>query len=137
MIQRIQTIHMFLSVVIGIVALVLGLGASESDIVAAAFNDGFGRYVYLALILLGVVIVAWSIFMYNNRRRQMRFVSLSTTLFALATIELAACYFLTESQASWAAVGPYLPLATIVLNLMAKSRIKYDEQLVAAADRIR
>lgn len=138
MIQRIQTIYMFLSAVAGVISFVLGITATDSDIVVNVFNDELklGQYVYLALLLLGTLVVCWSIFMYKNRLRQIRFVSLSTTLFALSYIELISCYFITASEASILNIGLFIPLLSIILNMLAISRIKFDERLVTSADRI-
>lgn len=138
MIQRIQTVYLILSILSGLTALVLNLIAGQGTIAVDAFNSmEYLRYAYLGLIVLGVAIASWSIFMYNNRMRQICFVDISTLSLVLGCILIVASYFINKCEASWAEVSIYLPVVSIIFNMLAKSRIKYDENLVRSADRLR
>ncbi|MBP5361237.1 MAG: DUF4293 domain-containing protein [Bacteroidaceae bacterium] len=139
MIQRIQTIHLLLSVIVGIVAFVLSLNAVPEEIVRASFSGQveWGRWAYLALIALGVLLAAWSIFLFKTRMRQLRLVNFSIVAYALTYVVVIGCYLLTKSEASWSNIAVNLPIVSIIFNLLACRRIRFDERLVRSADRLR
>ena len=61
MIQRIQTIHLLLSVVVGIIAQILNFKASPESVTVVAFAGVESvRYIYIALIGIGVLLALWS-----------------------------------------------------------------------------
>ena len=73
MIQRIQTIHLLLSVVVGIIAQILNFNASPESVTVVAFAGVESvRYIYIALIGIGVLLALWSIFLYKNRMFQLK-----------------------------------------------------------------
>ena len=76
MIQRIQTIHLLLSAIAGIVALVIGISSTTQWV----------KISWLCLVGLGVLFAAWSIFLYKNRMRQLSIVNLSTLCLALTGV---------------------------------------------------
>lgn len=137
MIQRIQTVYLLLSGISSIIALILGFTASPDSLVVSAFNGtDILRYAYLGLIIVGLAIAIWSIFMFNNRKRQMRFTDISSVALVLSCVVIAAAYLMNNCEASWASVPVCLTIVSVILNILAKSRIKYDERLVNDSDRL-
>ena len=137
MIQRIQTVYLLLSGISSIIALILGFTASPDSLVVSAFKGtDILRYAYLGLIIVGLAIAIWSIFMFNNRKRQMRFTDISSVALILSCVVIAAAYFMNNCEASWANVPVCLTIVSVILNILAKSRIKYDERLVNDSDRL-
>lgn len=126
MIQRIQTIHLLLSVIVGIVALVIGISITTQWV----------KIAWLCLVGLGVLLAAWSIFLFKNRMRQLTIVNLSTVCLALTGVALGIAS-LTGTAVEWGSVAIFLPLVAIILNLLACRRIRFDERLVRSADRLR
>ena len=126
MIQRIQTIHLLLSVIVGIVALVIGISCATPWV----------KIAWLALVGLGVLLAAWSIFLFKTRMRQLSIVNLSTVCHALTGVVLGVAT-LTGTAVEWGSVAIFMPLAAIILNLLAARRIRFDERLVRSADRLR
>ena len=126
MIQRIQTIHLLLSVIAGVVALVLGISCTAQWV----------KIAWLCLVGLGVLLAAWSIFLYKNRMRQLSIVNLSTVCYALTGAVLGIASLL-RIPVEWGSVAIFLPLVAIILNLLACRRIRFDERLVRSADRLR
>ena len=126
MIQRIQTIHLLLSVIAGIVAIIIGFSSTAQWV----------KIAWLCLVGLGVLLAAWSIFLYKNRMRQLSIVNLSTVCHALTGVVLGIAS-LTGTTVEWGSAAIFLPLAAIILNLLACRRIRFDERLVRSADRLR
>ena len=140
MIQRIQTIHLLLSVAIGVVALVLSINAAPGNIVKDAFSPqvGWGRWAYLSLVGLGILLAACSIFMYKTRMRQLRIVNLSTKAYVLAYVLTGVCWLINrETIVLSCSLAILLPAISIIFNLLAARRIRFDERLVRSADRLR
>ncbi|MBO4486866.1 MAG: DUF4293 domain-containing protein [Bacteroidaceae bacterium] len=126
MIQRIQTLHLIMSVLAGIVALVLGFSCATPWV----------KISWLCLVGLGTLLILWSIFLYKNRMRQVSVVNLSTLCHALTGVVLGGAS-LTGTSVEWGRVALFLPLVAIIFNLLAARRIRFDERLVRSADRLR
>lgn len=139
MIQRIQTIHLLLSVIIGIVAEILSITAADGNVTVTAFAGVESvRCIYLALIALGILLALWSIFLFNKRMFQFKVVRFSTVAYALGIITLVVSAILNHrTDASWLDFAPLLPVVCIILNILASRRILFDERLVRSADRLR
>ena len=139
MIQRIQTIHLLLSAVCSICALILGFFAPPVSIVKTAFEGSmeWGRIVYVGLIAVGVVLAVWSVFLFRNRICQIKVVKLSILAYLLSYAVIIAAAIVNNSDASWRSEIVLLPVISIVFNLYAWRRIRFDENLVRSADRLR
>ena len=139
MIQRIQTIHLLLSVVVGIIAQILNFKASPESVTVVAFAGVESvRYIYIALIGIGVLLALWSIFLYKNRMFQLKVVRFSTIAYALGLITLVTSAVINhKTDASWLDFASLLPVACIIFNLLACRRIRFDERLVRSADSLR
>jgi len=93
------------------------------------------------LAILASLTALFSVFQFKNRLTQMKLGALNS-LFMVAT--LGACYFLindaekifpeTQGQTQ---LGFFLPMAGLLLNMIANRFIKKDEKLVKSVDRIR
>lgn len=94
-----------------------------------------------ALAILASLTALFSIFQFKNRLTQMKLGALNS-LFMVAT--LASCYFLINSaektfpeSVGQTQLGFFLPMAGLLLNMIANRFIRKDEKLVKSVDRIR
>ena len=130
MIQRIQSLYLLAALAVNIIFMYapLGYGAHGKGIFA---DNTLG----LALGLLTIANLLYSIFLFNNRKRQMLMCKIAGgALFS----ELALVFFLEASRGfTWANWGAALPVVAIVLVYLAHKAIYRDEQLVRSADRLR
>ena len=154
MIQRKQTIYLFLAAVACIVCMCLPLGTLQLQgmgvepvlynmaLVQTEGNSPTYDFAYLPLFIAlaipaGVALVA--IFLFKNRKLQARLCSFNLLLL-LVWMALFAYYkyfqltAIGELQQTWSSV---LPFVAAVFNYLAYKGIKADERLVRAADRIR
>lgn len=99
-----------------------------------------GAIAGLAILLLGA-----TIFMYKDRRRQLRFANFCY----MVLLGLFAAVFMSENGMSTyfgmkssryegqVGIGYFLPLVALVFTFLAVRGIKADEDLVRSADRLR
>lgn len=139
MIQRIQTLHLIAVVLLGILAIVLNLAQSADGAIALTFSGDMNvvGYAYIAIIFIATALALWSIFLYKNRIRQLKVVGVSALLFVLACVAFVVAYLKNIEVASLRDVAIYLPLLCIVFCTWARKRIRFDENLVRSADRLR
>ena len=104
---------------------------------------GAGNWYLAALNLLVGLIALVSIFMYKNRVRQMRVVTVAALLSViqialvfLVAVEAFGKHLPAGTDISYS-IGSYIPLVTTVLLFIAQRCIRNDEMKVRAADRIR
>lgn len=144
MIQRIQSILLLLAcgATLGLLKLPLigSIPSTESQLLAdgaLALNDHLGLIIAFAG---AAVLTLLAIFLFRNRPLQMR-VNLLSILFILAGAGLAIYLLMSQTEAALdqlkIGVGTFLPLAGIILILMANRNIKKDEKLVQSMDRLR
>ena len=137
MIQRIQSIYLFLSAAAAGLFSFLPLGTDETpdpdlQITASLF---------LPLLIIGIVVAVFSllnIFLFKNRTLQMNVCRLALVL-TVALVGLGAyfLYFNTGSRIELPGVGVIMPLFTLVFSFLALKKIGADEKLVRSADRLR
>lgn len=144
MIQRIQSVYWFVSVLLWITFFFVPFfhyGATGTE---ATFTI-FGCKMLMGTVGVAAALTLVTIFLYNNRKLQIR---LGTVL---VVFNLAAhfflwthYYFLTQGQAPAEAgdvvkILPWVAIPTIilVLNHLAIRGVKRDEKLVRSADRLR
>lgn len=155
MIQRIQSIFLLVSVILIGVCLCSPLGTyvgTDSLVHGTLSNtwlfdaDYKECYIYsfalFVLLLLAGVISILALFGYENRLRQMRWTMLSCALlvlYYLSFVGFAVYYAKTRYAGAHFQIAFYacFPILSFILNLLAYWRIRHDEQLVRAADRIR
>ncbi len=136
MLQRIQTIYLFLAALIsGVLIFFVSLWSNENG------DSIFVEEVLLAmgLFLGSAVLSIISIFLFKNRKLQ----------FVLGRINILLNFFLLgvfvywsltvpgEMEISEKGIGMFVPVLSIVFLVLANKAIKKDEDLVKSVDRLR
>ena len=151
MLQRIQTVYLFLALIVTVVCLCLPVGAFTptgmgSDTVM--FNlwkllpEGgrdFSVWPLFVVLLITCPLNLWAIFAFKNRKLQSKLVVINL-LFNLVWITLFVLfgYVLVEGDFSFnPLMAACLPGVAIVLYYLAHRGIQHDEQLIRSMDRIR
>ena len=149
MIQRKQSVYLLLAVIAIVCALCLPIGYFVDEAASLVFKpmgvmltDGnlLSTWGLFALLALGAVIPACTIFLFRNRRLQMRM-----TLFHILLLVgyyfvlLLFCSVLKKDlnstfQFNWAIC---LPMVAIILDWLAFGAIRHDDEMVKAVDRLR
>lgn len=153
MIQRKQTIFLFIAIILTVVCLCLPIGSFkpantlESDesimynlwILCSSGSHDFTIWPLFAILLITCPISIIAIFTYHNRITQSRF-CMFNILLNLGWYVVYAMFVLNiqdrgnEIKITFPAI---LPIVSIVLYVMARKAILADEALVRSADRIR
>lgn len=143
MIQRIQSIFLLLAA-----AALLGLfglpfaSTAEPVTASALFADQtyniLDHTALTALFIIAAVVCLLSIFLFNNRKLQMR-LSLLGIFGAIAGLIVAGVLYSQDAagQTAQLGVGFGLPVVSVILTLLAYRNIKKDEKLVKSMDRLR
>lgn len=129
MLQRIQTVWMFLGV----------LGSVFLFITAQDFNL-FEQFNVISMVTISLVIFGTlSIFSYKNRKRQLLLNSISMYINALLIGVLLYWLLNLPGGINFPEKGiePIFPFLSIVCYLIANSFIRRDERLVKSVDRLR
>jgi hypothetical protein len=137
MIQRIQTIYLFLAfVVTGILPFLFPLWT---------MNDGQDYFfmqnqVYVILLGLSTTLTVVSVVSYKKRQNQFVIGRLNIILnlillglFVYRSLNVSGETVLVSEKG----IGMFLPIVAIVLLVLANKAIKKDEDLVKSADRLR
>jgi surface polysaccharide O-acyltransferase-like enzyme len=136
MIQRIQTIYLFLA------ALVTGVLIW----VVEHFIDGEGNEfvnmddnLYYGIFLTSALLSIIAIFLFKNRQLQtvINRLNLLLNLFILGVYVYRLLMMSGETAVSEKGIGMFIPILSIVLIVLANKAIRKDEQLVKSADRLR
>ena len=129
MIQRIQTVWMFLAVLAAVFLFI------TSDDVVLFESTAIMQFGCIALVLLG----AFSIFSYKNRPRQIMLNNISIIINVLLIGLLV--YWLTKVSGGInfpeKGVEPLFPLIAVVCYIIANVFIRKDNRLVKSVDRLR
>jgi glucan phosphoethanolaminetransferase (alkaline phosphatase superfamily) len=156
MIQRIQSLYFFFAAVcIGILAFAPLYSAEYQDIKYDVFIGGLlkskggteevisSNPALFAVVILLLLMPLIAIFLFNNRKLQLRIGSsamLSYTIFVFVLAALVnesmklAPEISTQGHYNW---GLALPFAGVILLFLANRAIKKDEALIRSADRLR
>ena len=157
MIQRIQSVYMFLAVVLTVVCLCMQVGTfyvaglpvmSEFNLWCTDALGGrhFMTWPLFAVLVLSAAIGLCNIFLYRNRKVQARICALDALLlvgwYVLYAVFAHVAFTKTVSidllDATFRpTVIAALPAVALLLYVMARYSIRADEKLVRAADRIR
>ncbi len=144
MIQRIQSIYLFLSLVVsGGLVFVFDLWRIEDGtpvFAGSLFKSTDTIHLFIGIAFFLVALLAFvSIFLFKNRKLQItlnriniviNFVLLSLLVYVLLNIS-------GETAVSEKGIGSFLPLVSIVLLVLANRAIQKDEDLVKSVERIR
>ncbi len=148
MIQRKQSVFLLLAALASFVCLMLPVGVFHPEGVgvdSVMYNlfilDGNGVASYVSsplfvVLLLGSLMSLVTVFLYRNRRLQMKMCSFNVLIHV---IWYAAFFVLAYSNAGTFSFrnASILPLVSMIFIIMARHGVKADEALVRAADRIR
>ena len=141
MIQRIQTIWLFLAAIAGFFLTKLPLYEGSTGAVPVTYTATESLLLF-ALTIVAALLAFVSIFLFKNRKQQMRF-SLLGMLLSIMLTGLVVYMFdsfktanpgFTKSSYSW---GALLPVAMIIFFIMAWSNMRKDEKLIKSLDRLR
>ncbi|WPO83012.1 DUF4293 family protein [Chryseobacterium sp. JJR-5R] len=129
MLQRIQTIWIFLAVLAAVFLFVAGQDVIISDQFPAI------TIACVALVLIGLL----SIFSYNNRKRQILLNNISIIINVLLIGVLAYWLLNLSGGIDFPEKGiePVFPLIAVICLCIANLYIKKDERLVKSVDRLR
>ncbi len=136
MIQRIQTVYMFLAFVVsGVLSLILPLwkDANGNNVMVPQemlYVFFFGASAALSVLSIMAYKKRQTQFVYNRLNMILNFILLG--LFVYPSLNLSG-----ETTVSEKGIGMFLPIVSIVLLAFANRAIKRDEDLVKSADRIR
>lgn len=152
MIQRIQSVYLFLAGLVPAFCVFLPLARFRADggsclmrgyAYAATGMNTEGALVPWGVLLFAVLSagIAWyTLFAYKNRRRQMRLCTLavlSNLAFYVAYVAHAVAFASATQSAFSPTLYAALPLLAIVCATLARKAIKHDDELVRSADRLR
>ena len=129
MIQRVQSIYLFFSIIfmISITYFFPVLISNEGD----KFFIHQSIYAHIT-ILVSTFLLLYSIFLFKNRKKQLLFNQISKFLLSATFFIL----FFTKGEL-FPARGMFVFIIPYILILLANRFIKKDEKLVQSADRIR
>mgnify|MGYP001068066337 CR=1 FL=1 len=152
MIQRIQSAYLLLVVVLMGVTMGMPLGIYIGKAGNAATLYAYGLDIagvqqdsscwgIFAIALLSAITAFATIFLYKNRKLQIR-LTIFNILVCIGWYATFAAFVLSykeqlASNAFNCNTGAILPLVAIILDLLAIRGIRKDERLVKAADRLR
>lgn len=157
MIQRIQSIFLLLAVLANLAVLMLPVWQSDltgnSSMISALVVEGENtentlqffehtdsthlamHSLFLGMVVLSSLLLAFTIFRYNDRPGQIRLTYIGIILIF---VEILAVVLLAQSgTAARPQIGFGLPVVAILLSWLAARFIRKDEDLVRSVDRIR
>lgn len=131
MIQRIQSVYLFLAAIICIIFLFVPIATLDAGSVTPNDNT-ITSAISIACALLSFV----AIFFYKDRKRQIRFCFI---IIALLFVCLASAYFSLTRLDTDHTITAFIaiPLIAILFIYLAMRSIRKDEQLVKSMDRFR
>ncbi|MDZ4795094.1 MAG: DUF4293 domain-containing protein [Bacteroidota bacterium] len=139
MIQRQQTLWLLLSALGGVLTFMFPFATGEKILstgvrIAAQLNAG-NNFIILLLTIAAVGIAAVTIFLYKDRKLQIKLCLLGL----LVSLTIFVLYFMSMQKllSSTPALWVILPLAVIVGFYMAFRNIRKDEKLIKSLDKLR
>ncbi len=143
MIQRIQTVYLFLaSIVSGGLIFVFNLWntVKEKIFVVNLFSkEVFTLKVIPLMFFMSAILSIVSIFLFKNRKLQFVLgrIIILINLFLLGLLMYLSLNISGETTVSEKGIGMFLPIVVILLIVLANKAIKKDEDLVKSVDRLR
>ena len=146
MIQRIQTIFLFLAAVAGFGHLALPFASTPDPVGSSAIfadanytvNDNPGL---LVLFALAGALALGAVFLYKNRPLQLRITQFSIVAEVVGVVLAVVLFWQDGLIGSNTAVadgmGAYLPPVFLLFALLAMRGIRKDEKIVRSMDRLR
>lgn len=136
MIQRIQTVYLFLAfAVTGILLLFVPLWTTNAGKPFFFMQD----QVYTVLLGLTTMLSIISIISFKKRQNQfvLNRLNIILNLILLGLFVYRSLNLSGEAQVSEKGIGMFMPIVAIVLLVLANKAIKKDEDLVKSVDRLR
>ena len=152
MIQRKQSVFLLLAAIAALVCLMMPVGVFSPErlgVDSVMYNlfvkDGNGvadnmSAPLFVVMFAGMALSVATIFLYGNRKLQIKLCSWNIFLVVVWYAAYAAVAFTFSGSAGCSfkpQFGAVLPLVVLVLVVMARNGVKADEALIRAADRIR
>jgi hypothetical protein len=143
MIQRIQSIYLFLaSVVSGVLIIVFNLWKTlkEQIFVLDLFSKELFTFRVIPLMFITSSILSLvTIFLYKDRKLQFVIgrIIILINLFLLGLLIYLSLTLPGETSVSEKGIGMFLPILVVLLIVLANKAIKKDEDLVKSVDRLR
>ena len=145
MIQRLQSIFLFLSAVCFGGEFAAPLATSSASVQGIFADQSYQLDDHIALMILaglGAVLSLVTIFLYNNRKLQLKLSYLITTLAIILPIIAVLLYSnqvgtIPDSVEVNDSLGLYLPIGMILFSILAARFIRKDDNLVKSMDRLR
>ena len=139
MIQRIQSIYLFIVTALGITQCFFPFATVQGTSLGME-----NCYIYAGLAVIAPIISLVSIFMFKKRILQMRLNSFNTILMIFQIISMLGYFFYNKSNGIVEDILPShilmpfaLPFINIILTYLAIRAIGKDEALVRSLDRLR
>ncbi|MFN4763788.1 DUF4293 domain-containing protein [Gillisia sp. Q332] len=136
MIQRIQSIYLFIAALIsGVLIFFVSLWSNEAG--EAVYVEDV--ILALAMFLGSAVLSLVTIFLFKNRKLQFVLgrVNIILNFFLLGVFVYWTLTVPGEMQISEKGIGMFIPVLSIVFLVLANKAIKKDEDLVKSVDRFR
>lgn len=136
MIQRIQSIYLFIAALIsGVLIFFVSLWSNEAG--EAVYVEDV--ILALAMFLGSAVLSLVTIFLFKNRKLQFVLgrVNILLNFFLLGVFVYWTLTVPGEMQISEKGIGMFIPVLSIVFLVLANKAIKKDEDLVKSVDRFR
>tara|TARA_B110000046_G_scaffold167334_1_gene184913 strand:+ start:9932 stop:10363 length:432 start_codon:yes stop_codon:yes gene_type:complete len=143
MIQRIQTIYLFLaSVVSGVLIFVFNLWKTlkEQIFVLDLFSkESFAFKVIPLMFITSSILSLVTMSLYKDRKLQFVIgrIIILINLFLLGLLIYLSLTLPGETSVSEKGIGMFLPILVVLLIVLANKAIKKDEDLVKSVDRLR
>lgn len=150
MIQRIQTIFLFIAALVLLGLMIPGVSIATADTSQASLLPDFLKdgifnlqdsQLLLILVIAAGVLALISIFLYKNRTTQMRVVALMMIIsLAIAITAFWIFYHNTQNIKEGIVhlgLGMASPLLSILFGSLANKFIRKDDKLVKSMDRLR
>ena len=131
MIQRIQTLYLFIVTILQLTSVLL---IRDRLLFSGKNVDLLSHYILLIPTILLVVIPFWNIFQFKNRLRQIKIVSFARTAI---TVSFFLFIFTRDESLEVLYYGGSLLIIPYIILFLSAYFIKKDEKLVKSADRIR
>ena len=143
MIQRIQTIYLFLaSIVSGGLIFVFNLWVTIKEkifVVDLFLKEVLTFKLIPIMFIISAILSLVTIFLYKDRKLQFVIgrVIILINLFLLILLIYLSLTLSGETSVSEKGIGMFLPILAILLIVLANKAIKKDEDLVKSVDRLR
>jgi uncharacterized membrane protein len=147
MIQRKQTIWLLLATIVITLAFILPYGINKVDTPTSleTMLTAKSNVFLIALTILTAITCFFSVFLYKNRKQQMKCTFIPILLsICMIGFEIYNTYLTQIGNkmviglyGSQLIVGIFIPIVTIILIAMAYNGIKSDEKLIRDTDRLR